>query len=231
MDVNAAPKAVRSFARYVQKTIGEEPQIEQIAPLTWRIALTGKRITASADFRSALGKTKYVGGALVVDGESRPAVGWPELRILWDQHERPASDRASLDPMPPLPADARMPAEVRQLHDQLDSALAGKAPVMAGYDGRWVIGVDGPDGDGVRFTFERTAHGGHWTLAGKRPIQIIAAGNDLSAEVGRDAAKAMAALTQGFPGTGDAVKGPGPKPSHGARDNGIEFRKGNVIRV
>lgn len=230
--MNPAPKTVRSYARYVQEAIGEEPQISQLSPTEWRVALIGAHVTASADFRSALGKTRWVSGALAVDGKTRPTTGdFRKLRALWDKYERSAAAEPSrLEPVPPLPADARMPSEARQLHDQLTEAVAGKVPVQAGYDGRWVIGVDGSGRDGLRFIFTRIAHG-RWTLARDRPIQVIAGGRDVSAEVGRDVAKAIAALTQAHPETGSPAAAPPVTPSRGKRDIGIEMRKGNVIRV
>lgn len=235
--VDSVPRKVRTFARDVQKYIGVEPQIEQAGPLSWRVVLEGSRIRATADMHCVNGKTKWVGGTLEVDGEERPAAAVQELRILWDKFERPSTGRiAALESVPVLPEGAVMPAEVRQLHDALACGLrdAGRSAPSVGCDGsRWIVGADAPDdsGDGIRIIFTR-ARGGQWSLAGKRPIQMVAGGMDLSAEMGRDAAKAIATLTGKNP-AGSAIPPVGPvdRSARKARDIGVEMRKGNTIRV
>ncbi len=227
---DGVPRPVLSFARFARDQLGEEPQIEHPSLLLWRVVIEGEHVRASADFRRGQSKTKYVGGALTVNGKSRPALDWPELRTLWRKYERLApKGNGALDPIPVYSGGAVLPAEVRQMYDQFVS-IVGEGEVLAGRaGGRWLIGLDGSGGDGVRVIFTRTRHG-RWTLGGRTPIKVIVGGEDKSALVGNDISKAIAALTRAHPRQDAACSAPNGKPARGARDNGVETRKMVVIR-
>jgi hypothetical protein len=223
------PKRVRRFARQVAEYIGTEPEITQPGPLRWTVTLAGAHVVATAEFRAALGQVRHEAGTLTIDGVKRRPAEWSELRELWFRHEQPSGD-AELDPVPPLPGGAVMPAEIATMHRKLTEIAAkhdGLFTVAAGYDGGWVLALLS-DAGGVRLAYHQ--RGGRW-VSRRSGVQVILNGLDMSAGLGGDPDKALAALTGA---TGPAAPPLAPADGQlgrGKRDIGVEQRKGNVIRV
>lgn len=223
------PKAVAKQVRDVRQQFGTDPEVTQPSPLEYHVTLRGEHITATAYLCHVNGKTKWTGGKLEVDGQDRPVPPWDELVILWNKLECSSDEKAQLESVPStsLEKAEQMPGPVKLVFDRLFAAIPD-ANIQVGYDGQWVIGVDGKDGDGIRFFFRKTKSG-PWMLYGKHPIQVVAGGRDISHEIGSDISKAIAALTGKHPE--DQAGDPVAKTQQGKRDIGIEMRKGNVIRV
>jgi hypothetical protein len=233
---DAVPKVVRRFAQDAADGVGAEPVVERLSPRSWRVAFDGEHVVAEAFFEARPGGAlKHVRGALRIDGEDRPLQDLDELRVTWDTYEQsavtPPGDTAEEQCLAAVPGLARgrpVPSEVRQVRDTLAASI-GDDEVRAGYaDGRWIVGFDVPGGDGLRMFFTRTAHG-RWVPDGQQPVQLVAGGQDVTAEAGLDMASALARLAQAHPDISDGGPAPG-KPQRGARDQGVETRRMVVLR-
>jgi hypothetical protein len=222
--------AMTQMARELRRVTGVDPVIEQTSPTTWRLSLRNSRVHLTVDFKASMGKPKWMGSTLTIDGQERPHVdGYAEFGKVWrdpDSHlPRRRRRVGTLAPIPPGDI-SQAPAIVRQQYDYLQRLLP--APVEAGYaDGRWTLGITMSTNTGLRLFFTRCRKGWHPDPAG--PIQMIAAGRDRTAEAGGRVEKALAMLTahQNEPTAG----GPPVAASDSSRSIAVEMRKGNVIRL
>ncbi len=195
----------------------------------WVVAVEGGHVRATAVFVHRGGKTKQARGELTVDGEPRPlAHSWEQLREIWDEHEgnraaAPAGLMVIEDPgTRPVPGSVRTAAGI------IEKRTSGAVPVRTGVNGaHWVIGVDGRDGDGLRFVFTRD--GQSWVPDKGRPLQVIVGGEDKSADAEGDMAKAMAIALSGYPQE-TAASTAGGHQQAGFRDTGVETRRMVVKR-
>jgi hypothetical protein len=111
----------------------------------------------------------------------------------------------------------------------LESRNAGAVPIRVGVNaGHWLIGADGQDGDGLRLIFTR--YGRHWELDRDTPVQVIAGGEDKTAQAEGDIGKAMALAFGGdHPADGTAGQ-PEVRRQAGFRQAGVETRRMVVKR-
>jgi hypothetical protein len=230
------PKEVGRLAADL-RALGFDPVVHGHPGGAWEVAIEGEHVRATADYVFRNGRTRRMAGTMTIDGEPAPlAEDYDDLRRIWDEHEGGAVPAA--DPAPAVlmeisePADGGLPAAVQFAKDSLERASGGELEVRTGMSGEhWVIGVDLPDGDGLRIVFSRYRR--LWDMDRRQPLQVLIDGEDRSAEAGGDMNKAMALLLEGTaPPPGEAPPGSGPvrsrQPSH--RDMGVETRRRVVIR-
>ncbi len=219
------------MARELRRVTGTEPLITQTSPTTWRLTLRSERVQLTVDFQATMGKPKWAGSTLTIDGQERPHVdGYAEFGKVWrdpDSH-LPRRRRRPVPALAPVPPGdiSRAPSMVRQQYDTLRHLLP--VPVEAGHaDGRWVLGITMSANTGLRLFFTQGRKGWRDDPAGL--LQLIIAGRDCTAEANGKIDKAMAMLTahQNEPAPAGAPVG----ASDSTRSVAVEMRKGNVIRV
>lgn len=224
----AWPKEVRRAAEDA-RDIGLSPVVSGEPGGNWVVTVEGEHVRATAAFAHRGGKTRQARGELTVDGEPRPLAGsWEELREIWDRHEGEAPEPAGL-PEIGDPGGRPVPEIVRTTAALIEGRMQSAVPVRTGVNGdRWLIGVDGRDGDGLRLVFTRC--GRTWAPDDDHPIQVIVGGEDKSAEAQGDIGKAMAlALGSAHPDDGAAGEST-VRRRPASRDTGVETRRMVVKR-
>jgi hypothetical protein len=227
---NTIPKAVSRSARQWEQAVGTRPAVTVVEPGLWRLTLKNKRITATQDWRGSLGKTKFAGASLTVDGKPRPVLGHDEFVKLWKSHgDRTVARPAVLMDVPPGGDLATAPTTVQDVAGQL--ARAG-IEAQAGFaHNRWIISFSLPDdGGGMRLVF--TSRKRQWGLSWG-DSQVIVGGEDVTRQVGGDIAKALQMLFPSAPGapaapsTGPIAREAGPAVT----TNAVSIRRQTVIRT
>jgi len=226
------PKEVRRLVTALRED-GFSPVVTGEPGRSWEVAVEGERIRVTAAFTFSGGRTRRRPGTCTVDGEPHALVPQRELRDFWDEHEgTPAEVPAPVLTEISDPGGRVVPAQVKFAVDRLASAAGDRAEVRVGVSGsHWVAGIDLPGGDGLRMLFTRSRH--MWDLDRGRPLQVIAGGEDKSAEAAGDVEKAMALLVKGsVPPAGESPPGAGPvrRAAPARRDLGVETRNMVVIR-
>lgn len=232
MTTSPYPKEVTKQARQAEEATGIPASIEATGPASWRVVVASETVEASAEFASYLGKTRYTGGKLLVGGIERPRVRLDELAAVFE--EAAGTTRpVMLAEIPQGPGQPDMPGPVRDAVTQFTRNIPALADtVAAGWDGgRWIVGVTVPDGSGIRLFFTRQ-RGGHWSLDRREPLQVIAGGQDLTAEAAGDVSKALTLLAGATPPGQEAPRpGGGPaSPAAPGGANSVRVRKQTVIR-
>jgi hypothetical protein len=234
----AEPKEVRRRVADLRE-LGFDPVVTGTPGGAWEVAIEGEHVRATAGYVFRSGRTKQVPGTMTIDGKPAPlAEDYADLRRIWDEHEGTAAPAA--DPEPAVlteiadPGDRPVPYAVQSTAEnvRLGVERAGAdLQVRTGTSGsHWVIGIDLPGGDGLRLVFTR--YGRVWEMDDDQRVQVIAAGQDRSAEAEGDVSKALALLTSSAP-----PKPVDPPPGSSAvrqqasrRDLGVETRRRVVIR-
>lgn len=232
------PKEVRRLLADLRER-GFSPVARGVPGGEWEVAIEGEHVRATAGYVFRNGKTRQVPGTLTIDGEPRPlARDYEDLRCIWDEHENPAPAAA---PVPAVlleitgPGDQPVPYVVRSTAEnvRLGVERAGSEfEVRVGTSGsHWVIGIDLPGGDGLRLVFTKYRFHG-WELDRDQRVQVIAGGQDRSAEAEGDIGKALSLLTRTSPPKpGDPPPGTSAvRQQAGTRDQGVETRRRVVIR-
>lgn len=220
------PKDVRRQAALVREA-GFSPEVTGHPGGRWAVTVSGEHVRAVAFYDFQNGRTQYAGGELTIDGEPHPvAHGMEELRRIWDEHEQ-----GIVPALPSLisiedPGNREMPAPVKAIIDAVqrrDSTLSVRAGMFGDC---WVVGLDLPDGGGLRAIFRRRGWG--WYLDRASPLQLIIGGKDRTDEAGGSLEKALEIL-----GTRDSAPAPAVpavRKQRKTRDQGVETRRMVVIR-
>jgi histidine triad (HIT) family protein len=224
----AWPKEVRRAAEDA-RAIGLSPVVSGEPGGGWTVAVEGEHVRATAVFAHRGGKTRPARGELTVDGEPYPlAESWEELREIWDKYEGETPEPAGL-PEISDPGGRPVPEIVRTTAALIEGRLQGAVPVRTGVSGdRWLIGVDGRDGDGLRLAFTRC--GRTWAPDGDQPVQVIVGGEDRSAEAEGDIGKAVALALGGTHPDDGAAGASAVRRRPAFRDTGVETRRMVVKR-
>ncbi len=219
------------MARELRRVTGAEPVIEQTGPAAWRLSLRGERVHLTVDFHASMGKPRWAGSTLTVDGQERPHVkDYAEFGKVWrdpDSH-LPRRRRRAAPALAPIPPGdiSQAPAVVRQQYDILRQLIP--VPVEAGFaGGRWVLGITVTATTGLRLFFTQYRKG--WRVDPAEPLQVIVAGRDGTAEANGKIDKAIAMFAAHQNESTAAVAPVGASDS--SRSVAVEMRKGNVIRV
>jgi hypothetical protein len=227
---NTIPKAVSRSARQWEQAVGTRPAVTVVEPGLWRLTLKNKRITATQDWRGSLGKTKFAGASLTVDGKSRPVLESSDFVKLWRTHgDKTVARPAALAGIPADGDLATAPAVVQDLVAQF--ARAG-IEARAGFAGsRWIVGFSLPGtSDGIRLVV--TSRKRQWAMSW-RDSQVIVDGEDVTRQVGGNIAKAVQMLFPAAPGT-PAASGTGPvagEAGPAVTTNAVSIRRQTVIRT
>jgi hypothetical protein len=232
----AEPKEVRRLADDLRE-LGFDPLVTGTPGGPWLIAIEGEHVRATADYQFRNGRTKRSGGTMVIDGEPAPlAKDYADLRRIWDEHEgTPAAEPESAALMEisdpggqPVPYVVQ--STVKDMKSGIERAGADVGIRTGVSAGHWVIGIDLPGGDGLRIVFTRYGH--VWEPDNDQRVQVVAGGQDKTAEAEGDIGKALLLLVPTAP-----PRPVDPPPGSSAvrqqvrtRDQGVETRRQVVIR-
>jgi hypothetical protein len=229
------PEKVQRLADYLREE-GFDPVVTGVPGGSWEVAVEGEHVRAAACFVFRNGRTKRADGTCTVDGQPHPLVSEHDLRAFWDEHETPAADP---EPEPAVlleiedpggrPVPYLVQVTLEEVRRGTQSAGIEQDIRVGTCGGHWVIGID-MDGDGLRLLFTRYGHG--WSLDAGRKVQVVAGGEDRSAEADGDISRALALLARTDPPKpGDPPPGSSPvRQQAGKRDLGVETRRRVVIR-
>jgi hypothetical protein len=224
------------MAARLRNATGTRPVITAVGDALWQVVLENERVRLTIDYRGHLGKVKWAGSTLTVDGKQRPiAAGFDDFTRIWREHS-PGGKRSRSLELAPVPQGTdltAMPAEVRTIYSSLrakaDTAGLDQVAVEAGFgNGRWVVGVTVPSG-GIRFAFTRRGGARHWAFS-TRSLQVVRDGQDLSSDAQGDISKALSLLAAPPPREPQKAGGTIPGPAPAASSNAVRERRHSVIR-
>jgi hypothetical protein len=234
------PKAVRQLVDHLHEMGWGTVEVSGSPGGKWEVAVEGEHVRATAGFEFRLGKTRQVAGTMRIDGEPAPlAEDYQDLRRIWDEHEGTAAPEPGAAPAVLMeihdPGRAPVPRVVEFAAEKMtagDPDLQFEVRTGLTEGGHWAVGVDLPDGAGLRLVFTRYARN-IWELDRTSPIQIVVGGVDRSSEVDGDIEKAMAVLLRRDPRPpADSVPGSSAvgRRETGRPTTGVATRKMVVIR-
>lgn len=173
----AVPRVAEKMAARLHRATGTQPVITAVDGALWQLVLENERVRLTIDYRGRLGKVKWAGSALTVNGKQRPlARDFDDFVRIWREHSGKRSRTPELMPVPSGAYLTNMPMEILAFYERLraaaDAAGLSELPVDAGFiNGRWVIGVTLPSG-GARFAFVRQGPGKRWNFS-PHLLQVI----------------------------------------------------------
>lgn len=234
------PKEVRRLVADLHEAgFGEFVFVNGTPGGAWEVGIEGEHVRAAAGFVFRNGKTRRADGTMAIDGKPAPlAEDMEDLRRIWTEHEETAPEpEAGPAVLMEIADPGRVPVP-QMVQFAADKMTAGGAEhgfevrigVAAG--GHWAVGIDLPEGDGLRLVFSRYQRN-LWELDRDRPIQVVVDGTDRSGEVGGDVEKALSVLLKHTPpppnapppGTSAVGKRESSRPT-----TGVATRKMVVIR-
>lgn len=223
------PKYVRRGVADLKRAIGVEPTIE-FNDGRWLLVVNGERAKLTWEFRYlSTGRLQYnKAPMLTVDGKTRKLEATDDrtyLRSLFNPPQETSSGATEV-------LVKHAPAIVQHNYWAIANYFASRGVEavvrVTQQDHLYSINLE-METKSLRMRFSRNA--GRWNYDPERPIQLIVDGEDRSADVAGNLAKALAALcgTPGPPASGGppAIGG----PSSPARNNSVETRRSTVIRV
>jgi hypothetical protein len=211
----------------IRRITGVEPELTELAPRRWRIAVRNERVYMDIDYRSASrGRIVWLRSGLFVDGKRRPRAKDPEHfgRIFHDPDSELPPEGAAIEPPPPSVAPETAPIVVQVPYRKL-AAVAGAENVQIGRKGRrWVISISRPGRD-FRMNFVQQ---GRKTYPAQRLIQLVVDGRDYSKQIRNQLEDAMALLVA--PTVGPDAPGTTGSTEQGAGFGSVDVRRHSVMR-
>ncbi|TDC00017.1 hypothetical protein E1091_05730 [Micromonospora fluostatini] len=228
------PPGVQRFADESEADLDHPVKVTRLDDRRWRVSTSTDRVSVSVDLKATgPGRFQEVNSTLVLDGERYNSTWKPKSlrKILADPDAAKEPREAPLgepDPMPPAREVREAPVGVAQQYRIIEAQIP--AAVQLGYDEQdkvWVVGLTSDRGAlRIRYALRK----GFWTLARRRPFQVVVDGRDVTslAEGKLENAIALMAGKQG-----EATQAPPSvrRTAAPTRSSAVETRRANVIRV